>query len=688
MNPVSSFARLLFLCVLAVFTTTNVFAQARNVEKRALETQNVQYDNQGRVIPNTRIKGGDSLQSRNSNADSITIFYRYFDSSRIHFLDSSINDFTRRYPVPAHYVHVGNFGTAARSLVFNPNLRPGWDPSFHAYDNYKFTIENTKFYQTTRPYTELGYMLGSQQEQMVDILHTQNVNPNFNLGFQYRFINAPGEFRSQNASHNNVRLHGSIQSKNKRYTAYAAFISNKSKSSENGGLRSDTSLEGTEGFNNPFVIPTRLGGTAELNRNFFSTLVNTGNVYTERTVLYRHQYDLGQKDSIIVNDSTTIQLFYPRIRFQHTFSYNKYDFLFQDYRADSSDYHNFFNYPIRTGDTILFNDVWKELKNDFSIVSFPQKNNLNQFLKAGLTVQNLSTVIKGGTKRFLNIAANGEYRNRTRNKKWEVEAVGVLHLSGLNSGDYSANVLLKKFLNPKLGNVELGFLNVNRTPSSLLSGQTNFPVKPATSFNKENITRLRASVNNEPLRFTLTANYYLVSNYTYMDSFFHSNQESTLFNVLHVSGEKIFVLRKFKSGIALNLYSEVHLQKTAGNPPLNLPLIFTRNRLLFEGVFARNMVFSTGVEIRYHTPYKADNYSPFVGQFFYQGTQTINNRPEINLVGNFRIKSFNAFVRYENLNAFDVSNGNAGFSRNNFAAPNYPYPGGWLRVGIWWRFIN
>ena len=107
----------------------------------------------------------DSLQKRDRFADSITIFYRYFDSTRNRIIDSSINDFTTRFPQPYFYHNLGNYGTAAQSLLFNPLMKAGFDAGFHQYDMYKFTLENTKFFQTTRPYTELAYLLGSKAEQ-------------------------------------------------------------------------------------------------------------------------------------------------------------------------------------------------------------------------------------------------------------------------------------------------------------------------------------------------------------------------------------------------------------------------------------------------------------------------------------------------------------------------------------------
>jgi outer membrane protein assembly factor BamA len=100
------------------------------------------------------------------------------------------------------------------------------------------------------------------------------------------------------------------------------------------------------------------------------------------------------------------------------------------------------------------------------------------------------------------------------------------------------------------------------------------------------------------------------------------------------------------------------------------------------------MNYSIGLELRYHTPYKPANYSPFTGQFFYQNEYTISNRPQVNGFFNFRIKRFSAFIRAENLNTFGTNTGSPGFTKNNYNAPYYPDKGFWFRLGIWWTFIN
>lgn len=650
----------------------------QSVAQRTITKDNEQppvgTDGRGRPINPNRSKP-DSLKRRDPSEDSITIYYRFFDSTRIRYLDTTINDFSKRFPLPYHVVHNGNLGNAARSYLFSPPMKAGFDIGFHAYDAYKFRIEDTRIYQTTRPYTELGYLLGSKAEQTIHILHTQNKGSNVNFGFEYRFINAPGVLRNQNASHNNFRFHTYLNSNNRRYTVYFIYQNNRMRSSENGGVIDEQQLKDLK-FSDPFQLTTRLGNENRSSRNPFNTSILTGNDYKENTILIRQQYDLGQKDSL-VTDSVTYKLFYPRFRLQHTFRYIKSRFLFADRQADSASYRNFlfFQLPSDTISNVEFSDSWREFNNEFAILTFPQKNNVAQFLKLGIALQNLRGEYSD-TQHLNNLYAVAEYRNRSRNQVWDIQANGQFYLSGFNAGDFSAQVSLKRLLGKKLGSLELGFHNVNRTPSVIFFGRTSFPVQTTSTFKKENHSRLFAAYDNPKAALRLTGEYFIVSNYGYFEQFYRARQEATLFNFLHVAAEKRFRLWK-----NINWYTEVHVQQAAGNPPVNIPLLFTRNRVMYEGTLGfKNLRLATGIEMRYHTPYKADNYSPLNGQFVYQDTATISNRPELHLFLNFRIKTFKAFVRFENLNALG----------NNFnsVSSHYLYSPMWFRLGIFWGFVN
>ena len=76
-----------------------------------------------------------------------------------------------------------------------------------------------------------------------------------------------------------------------------------------------------------------------------------------------------------------------------------------------------------------------------------------------------------------------------------------------------------------------------------------------------------------------------------------------------------------------------------------------------------------------------------MGQFIPQDTFKLKNLPDISAFFHFRIKSFTAYVRTENLNTVNFTNG-FGFTNNNFAAAHYPTQGLMIRFGIQWNFIN
>jgi hypothetical protein len=145
--------------------------------------------------------------------------------------------------------------------------------------------------------------------------------------------------------------------------------------------------------------------------------------------------------------------------------------------------------------------------------------------------------------------------------------------------------------------------------------------------------------------------------------------------------------KKIKLTKRWNLYADVTFQQTDGSAPLKVPLLFTRSRLAYEGIFFKNLNLSTGLEVRYFTPFEAYNYSPLMGQFTPQDTFKLKNLPDITAFFHFRIKSFTAFIRAENLNTVSFSNG-FGFTNNNFAAPHYPTQGFMFRFGIQWGFVN
>jgi len=632
--------------------------------------------------------GSDSLEHRDKYEDSITIYFQLPYTVQRNKLDSTINDFNKRFPIPAHHAFLGNTGNATHSLLFEPHLKSGWDHGMHAFDVYRWGSESIRFFNTTRPYTELAYMMGVKSEQIVEVMHTQNIQPNWNGLLQYRLINSPGFFKNQRTNHNDYTFTSWYQSTNKRYNNYFAIFANAMQSDENGGLNDEKDYLNDPIYYDRFNIPTKIGGDVEAGKNFFSTTMNTGNRYSDLTIMLKQQYDLGRKDSL-VGDSTVIPLFYPRLRFEHVFRYSNYKFKFIDlpnpeigYVPDTSYYKMNYDY-ILTDDSLILSDKWKDITNEFSIYQFPDAKNQLQFIKLGVGVQNLKAATHKFNGSFYNIYAQGEYRNTTRNRKWDIIAGGKFYFTGHNAADYEAAIDLKRFISKTGGYLEVGFRNVNREPSFVFDNRSSFYFDVPKDFDKENKTQINASIYLSKLAARVSGNYFLVSNYTYFTDFYKAEQENALFNVWLLSFEKIF-----RMGRHWIWHSDIYFQKKSGEVALNLPLMFTRNRIGYEGTLGlKKLNIAMGLEIKYHTPYKADNYSPAIGKFFYQDSLKISNRPDISAYIHFRIRNFRAFLRAENLNTFTVNNG-VGFRHHNFAADDYPYPGLNARFGVYWSFVN
>lgn len=630
------------------------------------------------------------FEHRDDAKDSINISFHYLDSIRNIRVDSSINDFYRYFTVPEAFQNLGTNGSAGYSLIFSPLLKAGWDAGFHAFDAYRYTLEDTRFFKTNKPFSQLDYQLASGKEQTVHVLYTNNLKRNLNVGFEYKLISSPGLYVTQNTNHNGYRLFTNYQGKRKRYSAYLAIVGNSLKSSENGGIRNDSFLHNST-YKERFTIPVNLGGSVFFQPNPFNVAVNTGNLYTDASIFLRQSYDIGKKDSIDINDSTTEYLFYPKLRFQYSFTYSTYNYLFKDNAADSGIYSSWYNILLPFGgtkDTFSTMTKWKMTKNDFSLIQFPDTKNQAQFFLLGARLENFSGMhelninrdtSKSATYYFHNIVLHAEYRNKTRNRLWDIEANGELYANGLNSGDYNIYATLARTLNGKFGNIRLTFHNVNRSQSFIFNPLFSFNNGTTANYAKENISVFQASASNSFIG--LSATDYFINNFAYFTDYYHTAQYAKLINLLQLSASK-----KIKLSKHWNWYIDLTLQQTDAAAPIKVPLLFARNRIAYEGTFYKNLNISTGVEFRYYTPYKEYNYSPILGQFMPQDT-LIKNRPDISAFLQFRIRSFTAFVRTENLNAISFTNG-FGFTENNFGAPHYPYPGFVFRLGIRWWFVN
>ncbi|WP_167016070.1 putative porin [Chitinophaga sp. Cy-1792] len=609
--------------------------------------------------------------------DTLTLSYRYLNAPYQYTIDSLVNDFSAQFlKVPASYMTTGNSGGAARNLIVSPLMKAGFDAGFHAYDVYANTHETARFYHTTKPYTEMNYLVGSKQEQIIGVTTTQNRTERFNFMFDYRKVNAPGYYKSQTTSHDTYRLTARYQTKNKRANTYLDFYYNNLKGGENGGIRNDSFLH-ISSYNNRRTIPVNLGNENSTTYNFFSTSIPVKSQYQQLGLMIQQQYDWGNGVTIHINDSTDYYKYDPYFRVQYTFNLQSDNYQFMDNNPDTAYYPSRYGIQVALNDSaMLAKHQWRLLSNDLSLLSFPVRGNLNHFISVGTRFESLQGTFLDADISFSNMVLHGEYRNKTKNNLWDFSAKGEFYLAGQNIGDYNVSGMLRRHLNDVLGDMKLSVNNVNREPSYVYKYfNSNRTIWYNETLAKENITQLQFATENPKLKYNLAVNYFMFTNYTYMKDYYHSAQYGSLFNLLQVVFSKKFTFHPFA------WYIDVAFQQVHGNGPMNVPTLWTRNRLAFEKKLYTNLNLVTGLEFKYNTDYYGDDYSPLNGQWVYQNKTKVSYvAPDIAAFAHFRIKSFSAFVRAENLNTL--------FANSNMAAPLYPYNNFDFRLGIRWWFIN
>ncbi|PZQ94092.1 MAG: hypothetical protein DI539_31295, partial [Flavobacterium psychrophilum] len=181
----------------------------------------------------------DSLRKKEQSArDSVVFNAKYIryttrkltkDSIQTIPLDTTLTGIQQFSPIAQPRrptVGTGLVGLAATSLLFEPVKTIGFDAGFHSLDYYKFTHDDIKFYRARTPFTSLSYISAGDNVQLLKIIHSQNIKPNWNFGANFNRIGANGFYQHQRGDDLNGTLFTWYQTKNKRYNIWVDAVFN------------------------------------------------------------------------------------------------------------------------------------------------------------------------------------------------------------------------------------------------------------------------------------------------------------------------------------------------------------------------------------------------------------------------------------------------------------------------------
>jgi len=607
--------------------------------------------------------------------ESARIYYRKLNSEKKYIPDTSIHHFQRRSFSQPWYTNTGNSGSPQYNMLFTPEYRMGPALGYHVYDRYRFHTDSLCYYNTTRPYSEFLYQLGSKIEQQVAIMHTQNVKPNWNFAAQYRKVSSPGYYKLQRTGNDNAWLSSNYQSNDQHYSLNAGIVYNKEITDENGGIAADSFLASPD-FKNRQVIPVLFQDDAYNVKRSSVT-----NRLRDVGFLLQHSYVIGKPDTTYNEDST--QYFYhliPKFSITHRLQAGSEKYQYKDYTPDSARYLNIFRYGFTTEDSVSMIQKWFYTDNSLSLNGFIGKEDKQLLVSAGVGIRTDKFTTDNGlgksSENFISNYLLGSLKKEAlEEKQWDYEANVKFFFTGQTAGNFLVNASLGKDISAALGTLNIGFSQaLNNAPYNYTIYQNQY-YKRVNDYNKESVTQLFAIWNNDKFKCSAGIRNYLVANYIYINEQQDFDQYAKAFNITQIWLNKIF-----RFGVFVLDNELMYQQKTAG-APVNVPQLMGRHQLAVETrAFKKTLQIASGIDMRYHTPYKSAAYAPFFNRFYYQDNYTASNYPEVSLFFNFRLKNFRAYIMTDQMQQL--------FTENNIQIPGYPAQNFMIRFGFSWVMIN
>lgn len=643
----------------------------------------------------------DSLRKREENKRDSIVFNSKFikvtserlmaDSTQLFPLDTGLVNFENYSPLnqPRNpKIHLGYLGVPQRDLLFNPRKTIGFDEGQHALDAYMVNPQDMNYFNARVPYTllSLSSTFGSTKEQLFKTLHTQNVKPNWNIGFILNFNGSRGYYSSNNVLKQNVSgLNAGIftwyHSKNKRYNLLGNLLFNNLKSPETGSIVNDD-IYNTGSFNKTSE-PVRLPSS-------FTNWKNAG--------LYIKQfYYLGHIDSLKKSTGSTSVL--PTQRVAYTFYANqrKYNYL----QNDLDTYRVFPDYYFSAGRSRDSLNLL-HIQNDFSYSFYLRGKSLKMVknelkLDVGLTQDfykysqfvNDTTINQFGRKVLAQRSVQNEtFQNITLKARLGYRFSDRINLDGdirqivqgRNFGDLLYDAKLTLAGGQKAGRIVLGAYLQSSSPGLVYTNWISNHYIFNNDFSNQKITNLSFNYINDLLSVDLKAEYFLMTDYLYFASQSGGidaspKQYSGVINMLKLSLGKNLTWRRF------HFDNFVVYQKTDNQAILRTPEVYTYSSLYHSSTLFNVLKSQYGVTARYNTTYLAPSYAVGLGQFYNGANVTFTSFPIASVFFKATLERTNIFVQYDYANQ--------GMFNNGFYTVNrYPQMDAVIKFGVAWTFYN
>lgn len=608
--------------------------------------------------------------------------------------------------VYGNYNHTGNLASPRVNRVYNGQQDYMMGSQFVFQNPYSMAMESAEkmvFTNTKSPITNISWLTQGNKtngDDRIRVNFATNINKNAGIGAKIDYFYGRGYYTHQNTSSIASRIFGSYRGE--QYQIHGAYILDRTRNAENGGLTDDTYITHPEYFSTKYApqdMPVRL-----------HSAYNHMNV---NTLFATHRYNFGYYELVdsvgnrleipdsLRGDSTLMKgprKFVPVAAVVHTiqFDHNRHTYI------DNTMNRDFYIEDFFAGrDSINDPTRYYSLENTFAL---EMTEGFRKWVKTGMrlfgkhqlanfTLPDEEHQMVGTTYNYITLGAQ---LMREQGRLFHYNVLGEIRTTGVKWGEFNIE-----------GNMKFD-VPIRRDSLSLVVD--GFVRNEEPSFYYRHYHSAGAWWDNDLSNiFRARVNGTLLWRKTYLKVGFETIQNHTFYQqlqdwsgVVNPEGTDVSQVRygacvaqadKNVQLLQVALHhdqkfgpvvweNELTFQQSSDNTVLPVPAFNAWSNLYFQFKIAKVLHTDIGADLRYFTRYYAPTYVPFLGQYAVQDVDhrmKVGNYPWVNIYANFHLKTCRFFVMYSHVSQ------HAG---PYFLAPHFPTNQRALRLGISWNFFN
>ncbi len=648
------------LIILLLLTHTTLFAAFPDSVKTKQKVVAWKLNDEEKILPASR--------------DTLLAGFQVFDPAYLFY----------RYPIKT-----GNIVAPTTSACFPEKPAVTDDLFLQYYEPYLFIPERQVYFKARSPYTQATYTSAGQKinlEQLLDVVHTQNVNKYLNVGLMLNFLSGEGQYSFQKQTKKSFGLFGSYV--RDRYAGFAHISWNNQEQQENGGIRDPEFLNTYK----PKDVPVNLGFNSNASSRLKNLNVEILNYYAFG------KYASAKKDTVRQqeDDPDVPQLPMGWGRLVYKIKYQRTGRSYQDHDPRSGFYRHIYFDTLITYDTSYFrmweNELALELQSNpekkfslgsrFGIVNEAEKYSANGQWDTLIENHAGDTLIYRMYEDFnTNTAVFGKIFNDIGGKfRWD--ASGRIYLFGYKSGntEFYGNIrqVFRQEKNPShlhlYGHFKITrpVFRLNHFTSNHFVWENDFKfIKDITVGGTYRMPSIHTGIGLEAA---------FLNQYVYFDTAALPAQYDGSIVLYSLELNKDFYLWKF------SFLNNICLQQSSNSGVLPLPLFNFRNSTAFNqdihfkktGGLLRLQI---GFELYYQTSWYGYAYMPATGRFYLQQKKKIGNYPFMDAFINMKVQRLRFFFKVQYFNSSFMG-------PNYFTVVDYPMNQLFLKIGFSWTFYD